>query len=355
MIISIIVPAYNAEKYLPETVESIFSQTVSEWELIIVNDGSQDATKTLAEQFAARDSRIRAVHQANTGLPGARNRGYEGSSPQTRFVIFLDADDLWEPTTLAKLCGALDAHPEAVAAHGVARFINEQSEPHRNGSLERAIQHRKAIVNGLVTAWPSDAPTTFSVLAINCCIVTAGMVLLRRTALEAARGASALFDPMPSLPRASLEDWDLWLRLAQHGEFAVVGETLLNYRSHAANLSQQKDLMFLGEVYVRQKAAALPDLTADQACALARGAQYWLATHARRQAAAHLASACRGCRQSQFGLAAQRLGAAVGEYLRYVYLRRSRTRLSPDQVRRMLASVSFLRPASDVSTRDNLA
>jgi len=347
-LITIIVPAYNAEEYLPETVESILSQTVSEWELIIVNDGSHDATKTLAEQFAARDSRIRAVHQDNTGLSGARNRGYEESSPQTRFVIFLDADDLWEPNTLAKLHAALAAHPEAVAAHAIARSINERSQPSRNGSLERAIQYRKAVVDGQVTAWPSDAPTTFSVLAVNCCIVTAGMVLLRRTALEAVREASALFDPMPSLPRASLEDWDLWLRLAQHGEFAVVGETLLNYRSHAGNLSQQKDLMFLGEVYVRQKAAALPGLTADQARVLARGTQHWLATHARRLAAAQINIACHGCRQGQFGLAARRLGVAMSEYLRYVYLRRSRTCLSPDQVRRMLASVSFLRAASGI-------
>lgn len=353
MIVSIVVPAYNAEEYLPETVESILSQTVSEWELIIVNDGSQDATKTLAEQFAARDSRIRAVHQANTGLPGARNRGYEESSPQTRFVSFLDADDLWEPNTLEVLIAALDAHPEAVAAHAIARFINEQSEPHRIGSLERAIQHRKAVVNGQVTAWPSDAPTTFSVLAINCCIVTAGLVLLRRTALEAVSGASALFDPMPSLPRASLEDWDLWLRLAQRGEFAVVGETLLNYRSHAGNLSQQKGLMFLGEVYVRQKAAALPGLTADQARVLARGTQYWLATHARRLAAAQIGSAYHVCRQGRFGLAARRLTIAMSEYLRYVYLRRSRTCLSTDQVRRMLASVS-LPTASGVFKGDSL-
>jgi glycosyltransferase involved in cell wall biosynthesis len=346
MHISIVIPAFNAAVYLRETVESVLAQTHRDWELILVNDGSHDGTAELADALAERDPRIRVRHQANHGLPGARNAGYKETSPDAVAIIFLDADDVWEPTALALLGAALDANPNAVAAHGVARFINARSELQRPGSLERVVQNRKAVVGKEVVPWPADAPTTFAVLAINCCIVSAGMVLLRRSALEIAQEGAALFDPMPSLPRASLEDWDLWLRLARQGEFVVVQEPLLNYRTHTSNLSQQKWLMFLGEVYVRRKAAALPGLTDEQSFILARGTQYWLATHARRVAAGQFFAAQELWKQRQWGAASRHLRQGLHEYRRYLTLRRSRNRLSPEQVQATFTSEEFLREAA---------
>jgi glycosyltransferase involved in cell wall biosynthesis len=319
MIVSIVVPAYNAEEYLPETVESILSQTVSEWELIIVNDGSQDATRTLAEQFAARDARIRVVHQANTGLPGARNRGYEESSPQARFIIFLDADDLWEPNTLAVLIAALEGHPEAVAAHGLARYIDDRGRLIRPGKLEARIHNRKAIVNGRFVSWPLEKPTTFAVLAVDCYIVSAGSVLIRRSALEKV----GLFDRMRHLPRASLEDWDLWLRLCLHGDFAVVPQVVLNYRQHGANLSKATHLMYQGHVYVRMKTLLSPELLPEQRRLMQISNQQAVATDERRLAYYEWRMARESLRPEKANQATALLRAGWQHYGRYLRLRHS--------------------------------
>jgi len=319
MTISIIVPAYNAEAYLAETLESILTQTVSDWELIIVDDGSQDATKALADQFAAGDPRIRVVHQANTGLPGARNRGFQESCPQSRFVIFLDADDLWERSTLELLSATLEAAPDAVAAHGMARYIDDKSALIRLGMLEARIRNRRAIVNGRLVSWPLESPTTFAVLAIDCYIVSAGSVLIRRSALE----KIGLFDPMKHLPRASLEDWDLWLRLCRYGDFAVVPQVVLNYRQHQANLSKAVHLMHQGQVYVRMKTLLSEGLLPEQKRIMQVSNQQAVATDERRYAYYEWATV-RGClRRGKVGEAALRLRAGGRHYLRYLRLRHS--------------------------------
>lgn len=319
MMISIVVPAYNAEKYLPQTVESILSQTVSDWELIIVNDGSRDTTQALAEQYAARDSRIRAVQQANTGLPGARNRGYEESDPRTGFVIFLDADDLWEPNTLEVLRAALEENPEAVGAHGLARYIDDHGRLIRPGKLESRIHNRKAIVNGRFVSWPRENPTTFAVLAIDCYIVSAGSVLLRRSALEKV----GLFDRMRHLSRASLEDWDLWLRLCLHGDFAVVPQVVLNYRQHGANLSKATHLMHQGHVYVRMKTLSSPELLPEQRRIMQISNQQAVATDERRLAYYEWMLTRVYLRRGQAGPAAVSLWTGWQHYGRYFRLRHS--------------------------------
>ena len=347
MTISIVVPAYNAEEYLPETVESILAQTVSDWELIIVNDGSQDATWALAEQFAARDSRIRTVHQANTGLPGARNRGYEESSPQTRFVIFLDADDLWEPNTLGVLMSALEEHPEAVAAHGLARYIDEKGHLIRRGKLESRIHNRKAIMNGRFVSWPMEKPTTFAVLAIDCYIVSAGSVLIRRSALEKV----SLFDRMKHLSRASLEDWDLWLRLCLHGDLAVAPQVVLNYRQHDANLSKARHLMHQGHVYVRMKTLLSPELLPEQRRIMQISNQQAVATDERRLAYHEWMMARESLRHGGASQAASLLRTGWRHYGRYLRLRHS-VAVTEAWVRMLLESSASVPSRSETCDRN---
>lgn len=98
--ISVVMPAFNAERYIAATVESVLMQTYKELELIVVDDGSTDQTKEIADCLAQKDSRILVVHQENGGTSVARNRGLDIA--QGEFVAFLDADDLWEATFLEK-------------------------------------------------------------------------------------------------------------------------------------------------------------------------------------------------------------------------------------------------------------
>lgn len=101
--ISVIVPAYNAEAFLRQCVESVIGQTLDGWELVLVDDGSSDSTPALCDAFASADSRIRAVHKPNGGLSDARNAGIDAASGE--WLLFLDADDVLAPGALAVLLG----------------------------------------------------------------------------------------------------------------------------------------------------------------------------------------------------------------------------------------------------------
>src|ERR1700744_5385897 len=100
-LISIIMPAYNAENFIGSAIESVLDQTYLNWELIVVNDGSTDQTAAIVETFAASDKRIKCISQPNMRQGAARNTGIKNSRGD--LIAFLDADDLWLPGKLELL------------------------------------------------------------------------------------------------------------------------------------------------------------------------------------------------------------------------------------------------------------
>lgn len=100
-LISIIMPAYNMENYIGKTIESVLKQKYTKWELIIINDGSNDNTKQIVKQYQCKDKRIKYLEQENKGVSVARNKGID--SANGKYISFLDADDLWEPIALSEL------------------------------------------------------------------------------------------------------------------------------------------------------------------------------------------------------------------------------------------------------------
>lgn len=109
-LISVIIPVYNGEKYLGETIESILAQTYEPTEIIIVNDGSTDGTQPIAEDLAAKHDNVTAVHQDNAGPVVARNTGLEHATGT--YISFLDSDDLWEPNKLEIQYAKFAADPD---------------------------------------------------------------------------------------------------------------------------------------------------------------------------------------------------------------------------------------------------
>ena len=107
---SIIIPVYNVAPYVRECLDSVLSQTFDDWEAICVDDGSADNSGTILDEYAARDSRFRAIHQHNAGVGAARNRGLDVASGS--WVLFLDADDVWAINLLAILSDVISAHPD---------------------------------------------------------------------------------------------------------------------------------------------------------------------------------------------------------------------------------------------------
>ena len=99
--ISVIVPVYQAEALLPQCVESVLAQTFSDWELLLIDDGSRDGSPALCDGYAARDPRIRVFHKPNGGVSTARNLGLEQATGP--YIAFLDADDAFEPAALETL------------------------------------------------------------------------------------------------------------------------------------------------------------------------------------------------------------------------------------------------------------
>ena len=141
--VSIVIPAYNSAAFLRRTLDGVFAQSFSEWELVIYDDGSSDDTVRLCEAVADGDDRVRVVRGTNGGVASARNRGFAATTPTSEFVIFLDHDDLWEPEMLGTLVEILDAEPRYVSAHTTARGLDEAGQRLPDDDL--ADPHRRPV------------------------------------------------------------------------------------------------------------------------------------------------------------------------------------------------------------------
>jgi glycosyltransferase involved in cell wall biosynthesis len=264
---SIIIPAYNAQTYLPATLDSVLRQTCADWELVIVDDGSQDETPRLVQEYAARDRRIRGIRQANGNVAAARNRGFAESEPSSECIVFLDHDDVLEPDALQTLATALRANPEAVAAHGLARYIDSEGRPCRLGEAEAWTRDRLAIENNRLISWPLDRPTNFAVEAVVNRLFTPGQAMIRRRALEQVGPLDS--EVVPN------DDYDLWLRLTALGDMAFVDRVVLGFRQHAQNTSRHAGRMRRTEYLLRRKLLTSNRLRPEQRCLALLGMRLW--------------------------------------------------------------------------------
>lgn len=250
-LVSIVMPAYNAEGFLSDAVESVLAQTFEAWELVIVNDGSTDSTGAVADECARRDERVRAVHRPNGGVSRARNAGLALVDGDTSAVIFLDSDDVWEGDALATLWTMLARDPTAVAVYGFARHFVDGRAP-RTVALEDADGYRRRAVDGnRRVSVPADAPAGFEVLTLWPCIATGGQILIRRTAIVGHE---------PFVPDILSQDWLFWLRLSLRGPIRPVGHFVLRKREHADSLMRRPEFR-TAELTVRRLLVTGPEMT----------------------------------------------------------------------------------------------
>ena len=106
-IVSVIIPAYNAERFIPQAIQSVLEQTYQSYEIIVVDDGSTDKTKDILKEF---EDKVCCIYQENQGPSAARNAGIKIS--QGRYICFLDADDIWTPDKLEVQVEFLECHPD---------------------------------------------------------------------------------------------------------------------------------------------------------------------------------------------------------------------------------------------------
>lgn len=127
--VSIIMPAYNAEKTIRESIDSVRAQTVNEWELIVVDDGSKDSTAAILTECAAVDKRIRFFqNKKNSGVSYTRNRAVKLARGE--WIAFLDSDDIWKPEKLEKQIALASEHPDMVICYTASSFINDDGVPY---------------------------------------------------------------------------------------------------------------------------------------------------------------------------------------------------------------------------------
>jgi glycosyltransferase involved in cell wall biosynthesis len=120
--VSVIIPVYNTERFIEPAIESVLAQSFTDYEVLIIDDGSSDSS--IARCLRFEDVRLKIIRQSNRGLAGARNTGIRRARGE--YVAFLDADDLWEPDKLARHVAHLDACPEVGVSFSRSRFIDEQ-------------------------------------------------------------------------------------------------------------------------------------------------------------------------------------------------------------------------------------
>lgn len=118
--VSVITPAYNTAAFIAQTIESVRAQTVDDWELVIVDDGSTDGTAELIEEYHDRDGRIRLLRQSNAGPSAARNHAMRVARGD--FFAFLDSDDIWDPDFLRQQLALFRMYPDTALVTGVARY-----------------------------------------------------------------------------------------------------------------------------------------------------------------------------------------------------------------------------------------
>jgi glycosyltransferase involved in cell wall biosynthesis len=213
-LISVVIPVYNGEKTIKETIESVLNQTFSDFELIVINDGSQDSTLEIVSGI--QDPRLKVFSFTNAGLSASRNRGVSQATGE--YISFLDADDLWTPDKLESQLKALQANPQAAVAYSWTDYIDESNQFLRQGG--------RITVNGNI----------YANLLMTDLLENGSNPLICKQTLAEVGG----FDE--SLKAA--EDWDMWLRIAARYHFVVVPSPQILYRqssqSMSSNVSKQE-------------------------------------------------------------------------------------------------------------------
>ncbi|MCU7550526.1 glycosyltransferase [Chitinophagaceae bacterium LB-8] len=213
--VSIIIPSYNSASTIAETIHSVQNQTFNGWEVIVVDDGSTDETRSIINNLVGKDSRISIITQSNQGVCSARNTGI--TRAQFDWLLFLDSDDWIADNYLERMTNVLNAHSEIDGVHcGWTRVTPA-------GELVREM-------------YGSALHDLFPVLAMHCPFAIHACII-RKSLVETAGG----FDT--SLK--TCEDWDLWLKIARIGaRFELVKEVMAFYRMRRHSLSSNATRFF---------------------------------------------------------------------------------------------------------------
>ena len=213
-LVSVIMPAYNAESYIAESIESVLAQTHTNWELIIVDDNSTDDTASIIKEFAQKDSRVKYLYQ-DRGLQGkARNKAIKNSNGD--YIAFLDADDLWEKAKLQVQIDVIESRPD-ISLLFTQGFILQTDAT--TTTMDVKVQE---------WSWQKDLDLF---IAENQIPILS--VLVKKQALINA----GYFSEDPAIQNA--EDYHLWIKMLKQSTFLSLPNRLFYYRVHEQQSTYQ--------------------------------------------------------------------------------------------------------------------
>ncbi len=210
--VSIIMAVYNGKHYLPETMQSLLTQTFRDFQLIILDDGSTDGVTDLLRDYAAKDSRIKLIVRENKGLTISLNEGLRLA--QSPLIARMDSDDIARPDRLEKQVAYMNAHPECVLLGGAYELIDE---------LGRLLTTLRP---------PCDNATLQQQCLQGTTPICHPLAMFRRDAALKVNGYDETYKVA--------QDIDLWLRLGELGELACLPDVILQYRMHQKSISEKK-------------------------------------------------------------------------------------------------------------------
>ncbi len=215
-LISVIMPAYNAEQFVEEAINSILCQTYRNWELIVINDQSTDRTCEIVQAYASRDDRITMVMGAGRGVAAALNLGIEAAKGD--YIARMDADDISLPERFEKQARFLDEHPNIeVCATQFQRLYKYNSVP---------------VDNSVVLLENQEIQTNL----LFACVIAHPTVMFRRSVFD----CGWRYDE-----QVMAEDYDLWTRMIPKIRFACLPDVLFQYRVSEESISRKKRLLIM--------------------------------------------------------------------------------------------------------------
>lgn len=201
--VSAIIPVYNGAATIAEAIDSALAQTYSGLEVIVVNDGSTDAT---AEVLRRYEGRVKVIERPNGGIAAARNTGVEAASGE--YLAFLDCDDIWAPQMVERAVTALDADPACVLAYANCAVIDSDGHDLRSALIGTGVDHAPTLDEMLSRLWP----------------IMPSAVVMRRATFDACGGFPEEFRSY------GFEDVIFWLRAREEGAFHYLSECLVKWR-----------------------------------------------------------------------------------------------------------------------------
>lgn len=211
--VTVLVPAYNAVAYLAQALDSALAQRFTDFEVMVVDDGSTDDTGAIADRYAAaHPDRIRVIHQPNAGLPAARNAAI--AAARGELFALLDSDDMWKPGHLQLAVAAFDANPQLGLVHA---------------NIERIDAHG----HWIMTCGPRwrNRRDPYAAIALRLEHVSCPTVVFHRRCIEAVGAFDLQFTGL------GCEDRDLWLRIAERFQIRYLDVVTASYRLHGNNMS----------------------------------------------------------------------------------------------------------------------